>query len=139
MRKHMYNITNPNVSPLATQVTKMKAIFHTLNMFNLDVTRQCLISECWCPMQDPPHIQLATLLLAGEEWFLCTLHHSSTRCALTRSLPPTSEPMSSQGASRPSWMPTVWSLTKKSTCVSRGGHYLEYVVLCIGMFSVATY
>eukprot|EP00731_Ephydatia_muelleri_P033231 Em0026g51a len=41
------------------KVTKMKAIFHTLNMFNLDVTRQCLISECWCPVQDLPHIQLA--------------------------------------------------------------------------------
>eukprot|EP00731_Ephydatia_muelleri_P034535 Em0064g17a len=42
-----------------TNVTKMKAVFHTLNMFNLDVTRQCLISECWCPVQDLPHIQLA--------------------------------------------------------------------------------
>ncbi|XP_069674847.1 V-type proton ATPase 116 kDa subunit a 1-like isoform X2 [Periplaneta americana] len=40
-------------------VRKMKAIFHTLNMFNLDVTKKCLIAECWVPVQDLPGVQRA--------------------------------------------------------------------------------
>ncbi|XP_071443380.1 V-type proton ATPase 116 kDa subunit a 1-like isoform X2 [Hetaerina americana] len=34
------------------QVRKMKAIYHTLNMFNLDVTNKCFIGECWVPKRD---------------------------------------------------------------------------------------
>lgn len=35
----------------------MKAIYHAMNMFNLDVTQRCLIAECWCPVKDIPEVQ----------------------------------------------------------------------------------
>lgn len=40
-------------------VRKMKAIYHTLNMFNDDVTKKCLIGECWAPVNDLPTVQEA--------------------------------------------------------------------------------
>ena len=57
------------------QIKKIKAIYHIMNMFNLDVTQRCLIAECWCPVEDLDEIQRAltrgtvslTLLLVGEE------------------------------------------------------------------------
>ncbi|KAK7789681.1 hypothetical protein R5R35_011447 [Gryllus longicercus] len=38
--------------PWMVMVRKMKAIYHTLNMFNMDVTKKCLIGECWAPVRD---------------------------------------------------------------------------------------
>lgn len=42
-----------------TSVRKAKAIFHTLNLFNLDVTRKYLIAECWIPCLDLDDAQKA--------------------------------------------------------------------------------
>lgn len=40
-------------------VKKIKAIYHTLNMFNMDVSRKCLIGECWIPSDDIAVVQKA--------------------------------------------------------------------------------
>ncbi|OWM80297.1 hypothetical protein CDL15_Pgr019577 [Punica granatum] len=38
-------------------VRKEKAIYHTLNMLSLDVTKKCLVSEGWCPVFATKQIQ----------------------------------------------------------------------------------
>jgi len=41
------------------KVRKEKAIYHTMNMFNYDVGRRCLIAEGWCPKSSIEDVQLA--------------------------------------------------------------------------------
>ncbi|XP_013103354.1 V-type proton ATPase 116 kDa subunit a 1 isoform X4 [Stomoxys calcitrans] len=48
-----------NLKNWFVKVRKIKAIYHTLNLFNLDVTQKCLIAECWVPVLDIETIQLA--------------------------------------------------------------------------------
>ncbi|XP_026322507.1 V-type proton ATPase 116 kDa subunit a isoform X3 [Hyposmocoma kahamanoa] len=48
-----------NIKNWFVKVRKIKAIYHTLNLFNLDVTQKCLIAECWVPALDLETIQLA--------------------------------------------------------------------------------
>lgn len=52
----------------SVMVRKMKAIYHTLNMFNMDVTRKCLIGECWVPRKDMHNVQKA-LQEESVSWF----------------------------------------------------------------------
>ncbi|KAJ1520839.1 hypothetical protein ONE63_003928 [Megalurothrips usitatus] len=47
------------VTKWIVMVRKMKAIYHTLNMFNMDVTKKCLIGECWVPSSDLPTVREA--------------------------------------------------------------------------------
>ncbi|XP_037093376.1 V-type proton ATPase 116 kDa subunit a1-like isoform X2 [Pollicipes pollicipes] len=54
-----------NIRTWFVKVRKIKAIYHTLNWFNLDVTQKCLIAECWVPAADTETIQLA--LRRGSE------------------------------------------------------------------------
>lgn len=41
------------------KVQKMKAIYHILNMCNIDVTQQCVIAEIWFPVADAGRIKRA--------------------------------------------------------------------------------
>ncbi|XP_054163547.1 V-type proton ATPase 116 kDa subunit a 1-like [Oppia nitens] len=41
------------------KVRKMKAIFHSMNMFAFDVTQKCLIAECWCPTDRLDNVRMA--------------------------------------------------------------------------------
>ncbi|CAL5418373.1 unnamed protein product [Camellia sinensis] len=42
-------------------VKKEKSIYHTLNMLSIDVTKQCLVAEGWCPVFATNQIQDAML------------------------------------------------------------------------------
>ncbi|KAL7645121.1 UNVERIFIED_CONTAM: hypothetical protein RMT77_003499 [Armadillidium vulgare] len=48
-----------NIRIWMMKVWKIKAIYHTLNMFNLDVIQNGLIAECWIPVADLETVQLA--------------------------------------------------------------------------------
>jgi len=52
----LYNVAKeiPNWSIM---VRKMKAIYHTMNLFNMDVSKKCLIGECWVPIADLGTVQ----------------------------------------------------------------------------------
>eukprot|EP01111_Echinosteliopsis_oligospora_P019970 TRINITY_DN992_c0_g2_i2.p1 TRINITY_DN992_c0_g2~~TRINITY_DN992_c0_g2_i2.p1 ORF type:complete len:855 (-),score=239.34 TRINITY_DN992_c0_g2_i2:45-2609(-) len=41
------------------KVMKEKSIYHTMNLFNYDLGRKCLIAEGWCPQTATEDIQLA--------------------------------------------------------------------------------
>ncbi|XP_031338492.1 V-type proton ATPase 116 kDa subunit a-like isoform X2 [Photinus pyralis] len=43
----------------SVMVKKMKAIYHTLNMFNVDISTRCLIGECWIPVKARQVVQQA--------------------------------------------------------------------------------
>lgn len=49
-RRRILDTAAKNVGDWYVKVRKIKAIYHTLNSFNLDVTRKCLIAECWVPV-----------------------------------------------------------------------------------------
>ncbi|KAL8561658.1 hypothetical protein ACOMHN_001390 [Nucella lapillus] len=49
---HRYRVLVSAQKELRTwiiKVEKIKAIYHTLNMFNFDMSHNSLIAECWCP------------------------------------------------------------------------------------------
>lgn len=41
-----------NIPLWSIMVKKMKAIFHCMNMFSMDVSSKCMIGECWVPNRD---------------------------------------------------------------------------------------
>ncbi|VDM44885.1 unnamed protein product [Toxocara canis] len=61
-RQKVLRATAQNHKVWCIKVLKIKSIFHTLNMFSLDITQKCLIAECWIPKADMPAVQNALKL-----------------------------------------------------------------------------
>ncbi|XP_029428314.1 V-type proton ATPase 116 kDa subunit a isoform X2 [Rhinatrema bivittatum] len=58
-RQRVLQAAAKNIRVWFIKVRKMKAIYHTLNLCNIDVTQKCLIAEIWCPVVDLDSIQFA--------------------------------------------------------------------------------
>lgn len=69
-RQRVLQAAAKNIRVWFIKVRKMKAIYHTLNLCNIDVTQKCLIAEVWCPVADLDSIQFA--LRRGTVSSCCT-------------------------------------------------------------------
>lgn len=58
-RKQVLSGVATHLQTWKAKVLKEKAIYHTMNMFNFDIGRKCLIAEGWCPQTATDDIQLA--------------------------------------------------------------------------------
>ena len=58
-RNRFLNSVARNVRVWYIKVRKMASIYHTLNMFSVDLGQKCLIGEAWCPVSEIDRIQLA--------------------------------------------------------------------------------
>jgi V-type H+-transporting ATPase subunit a len=58
-RDRVLHAAAQNIKTWDIQALKLKSVFHTLNMFNLDITQKCLIAECWIPTNDIPRVHTA--------------------------------------------------------------------------------
>ncbi len=59
LRKTLLQNSANNLKTWLCRVRKMKAIYHTMNLFNLEVNQKCLIAECWAPVNELTRIKLA--------------------------------------------------------------------------------
>lgn len=59
LRKSLLKNSAQNLKTWFCRVRKMKAIYHTMNFFNLEVNQKCLIAECWAPVNELTRIKLA--------------------------------------------------------------------------------
>ena len=59
LRRSLLTNAAQNLKSWFCRVRKMKAIYHTMNMFNLEVNQKCLIAECWAPVNELTRIKLA--------------------------------------------------------------------------------
>jgi len=85
-RRRLLLTISKNINNWLIKVKKIKAIYHTMNMFNLDVTQKCLIAECWAPVSDLDSITGA--LRRGNESAGASVPSILNRTA-TKHTPPT--------------------------------------------------
>jgi V-type H+-transporting ATPase subunit a len=56
-RDNVFNNIGYSLEQWTVMVRREKAVYHTLNMLSIDVTRKCLVAEGWCPVSAKPKIQ----------------------------------------------------------------------------------
>uniref|UniRef100_A0A8C7RC95 V-type proton ATPase subunit a n=1 Tax=Oncorhynchus mykiss TaxID=8022 RepID=A0A8C7RC95_ONCMY len=54
-----------NLQEWTSKVKKMKAIYYTLNLCNIDITQKLIVAEIWCPVSDLNSVH--TALIHGSE------------------------------------------------------------------------
>ncbi|TRY90244.1 hypothetical protein DNTS_005104 [Danionella cerebrum] len=69
-----------------SKVKKMKAIYYTLNLCNIDITQKLIVAEIWCPVADLASVQYA--LVNGSEQSGSTVTPVLNRIQ-TKQTPPT--------------------------------------------------
>lgn len=61
-----------HVQEWGSKVKKMKAIYYTLNLCNIDITQKLIVAEIWCPVSDLAVVQNA-LIKGSVSMFICFL------------------------------------------------------------------
>lgn len=50
-----------HIQEWTAKVRKMKAIYYTLNLCNIDITQKLIVAEIWCPVSDLGTVQAALM------------------------------------------------------------------------------
>lgn len=58
-RRRVLNAAGRYFYEWSVKLKKLKAIYHTMNLFSIDVSHQCLVGECWIPVSDIDEFQAA--------------------------------------------------------------------------------
>jgi V-type H+-transporting ATPase subunit a len=76
-RNNVLNNIGYSLEKWTLMVKKEKAVYHTLNMLSVDVTRKCLVAEAWCPVSAKPKVkqQLPPQVLDKKTpvYFVCVI------------------------------------------------------------------
>ncbi|CAB1341082.1 unnamed protein product, partial [Coregonus sp. 'balchen'] len=80
------NAAAADLQEWTTKVKKMKAIYYTLNLCNIDITQKLIVAEIWCPVSDLNSVH--TALIKGSEQSGSSLSPVVNRIQ-TKQTPPT--------------------------------------------------
>lgn len=56
-RDQVLNIVSKEIQNWEVMVKKIKSIYLTMNLFNMDISHKCTVGECWVPELDVPIVQ----------------------------------------------------------------------------------
>ncbi|GIL61594.1 hypothetical protein Vafri_16026 [Volvox africanus] len=85
-RKSLLQTIAANLDEWATLVRREKAVYHTLNKMNVDVTSKVLVAEAWVPSATKPEVQRALKDSAENS---STQLHVIMQPVVTHEMPPT--------------------------------------------------